>query len=81
MTFDTAYRKALKILDTNDSGLAGRFPVSRQALMEWCDAKNMPLLRALQMEKMTGLPWQSFAPKSAEILKRTPSADKISTAA
>lgn len=55
------------------SRAAGRLPVTRQAYQSWLEAGEVPILRALQLEKLTcgKASWQKLCPSAAEVLANT----------
>jgi len=72
--FDTALHEA-SVKVGSDNRLAGHLDVSRQAVLIWRQRGCMPLLRAMQISKLTGVDWRLLAPDSHQTLEGTPVLD------
>lgn len=69
-----AFKQSFDLAEEKIGDLSKKLKVSRQAVSLWFVNKNVPLLRALQIEKMTGgeVLWQDLCPGAAKVLKSTP---------
>lgn len=70
--FHEAMDRAAKVVGS-DNRLAGALDVSRQALLTWRKRGTMPLLRAHQTEKLTGVAWQDLAPDAIQEIEKVKS--------
>jgi hypothetical protein len=70
--FDKMWKDAKSIVARggSDNRVAGVLDVSRQALAVWEADRNIPILRALQVEKITDgkYTWRQLSPKTAEVV-------------
>jgi len=73
-TFDKALQRAIKKVGS-DNRLAGHLDVSRQAVLVWRNRRSMPLLRAMQVAKLTGVDWRHLSPESHTALENTATLD------
>lgn len=59
--------KNLIVLNGSPNRLAGLLDVSRQAVNIWEREQDVPIVRALQMEQLTGgeVTWRQLSPRTA----------------
>lgn len=48
------------------NAMAGKVGVSRQVVHKWRDEGDVPIIRAHQIELLTGVPWYSLCPGAME---------------